>query len=197
MGLQFTLEAPEDMEVQNELATMGEAQIGKLAVTMLTSGIYMSDTNTSHLTMNDALNSFLQGQISNIAGNALKTIDMSMGMTSVADKSGGTHTDYSFSFSKRLFNNRLSVSVGGRYSSASASSSSETALDNVSLEYRLNSSASKLLRLQYIRNKRDYIEGEMSVYSGTVMFKKKMDSLRELFRKVAYEKQKVTQTASK
>ena len=182
MGLQFILEAPEDMTVQNEIDAMGEAQEGKLAVAMLTSGIYMAESNTSSISMNDALNSFLQGQISNIAGNALKTVDVSMGMANVADMSGASYTDYSFSFAKRFWNNRVSVAVGGRYSTAgNAGHSSNAALDNVSLEYRLDSSASKLLRLNYQRNKQDYIEGYVSEYSGGIMLKKKMSALRELF----------------
>lgn len=182
MGLQFILEAPEDMTVQNELDGMGEAQVGKLAVAMLTSGIYMAESNTSSISMNDALNSFLQGQISNIAGDALKTIDVSMGMSNVADASGASYTDYSFSFAKRFWNNRVSVAVGGRYSSAGgAGHNSEAALDNVSLEYRLDSSASKLLRLNYQRNKMDNIEGYVSEYSGGIMLKKKMNALKELF----------------
>ncbi|MDO5447625.1 MAG: translocation/assembly module TamB domain-containing protein, partial [Prevotellaceae bacterium] len=182
MGLQFILEAPEDMTVQNELAEMGETAVGKLAVAMLTSGIYMAESNTSNVSINDALNSYLQGQISNIAGNALKTVDVQMGMTNVADETGASYMDYSFSFAKRFWNNRVSVAVGGRYStSGNTSHNSGAALDNVSLEYRLNTNASKLLRLNYQRNKLDYIEGYVSEYSGGIMLKKKMNALRELF----------------
>ena len=54
----------------------------KLAVTMLVTGIYMSESNTGGkgFDTNSMLNSFLQSEINKIAGNALKTIDINFGM---------------------------------------------------------------------------------------------------------------------
>lgn len=183
LGLQFIIDAPEDNEVSSELASMDEAQRGKIAVTMLTSGMYLSGNSTSQLSMNDALNSFLQGQITNIAGSALKTIDVSMGVQNMSNSSGSSYTDYSFSFAKRFWNNRVSVVVGGRYSTGgNTGQSSQAALDNVSLEYRLNNTASQVLKLSYVHNKRDYLEGLLDEYSGGIMLKKKLDNLLDLFK---------------
>ena len=50
--------------------------------------------------MNNALNSFLQSEISNIAGKAL---DISLGMETVDNaEDGGKRTDYNFQFAKRI-----------------------------------------------------------------------------------------------
>ena len=73
MGLAFIIDAPEDLEVQNQLNTMGTEARGKVAVTMLTTGMYLVDGNTRGFSMNSALSSFLQSQINGIAGNALRT----------------------------------------------------------------------------------------------------------------------------
>ena len=85
MGLEFTLDAPEDMQLHGELQTMGREQRGKLAVTMLTTGMYLADGNTKPFSMNSALSSFLSSEISNLTGNALRTLDLSFGMDNSTD----------------------------------------------------------------------------------------------------------------
>ena len=79
MGLEFTIEAPEDLNIQNQLASMSAEQRGKAAVTMMATGMYMTDETMmsgSGFKANNALNAFLQSEIQNIAGSALKTIDI-------------------------------------------------------------------------------------------------------------------------
>lgn len=115
MGLEFTLDAPEDMSLHNELQAMSVEQRGKLAVTMLTTGMYLADGNTGGFSMNSALSSFLQSEINSITGNALRTLDLSFGIDNSTDASGNMHTDYSFKFAKRFWNNRLKIIVGGKY----------------------------------------------------------------------------------
>lgn len=108
LGLAFTLSAPEDASVQDQLTAMTPEERGKLAVTMLVTGMYMAEGNsTGGFNMNNALNSFLQSEISNIAGKAL---DISLGMETVDNaEDGGKRTDYNFQFAKR-FGTTVSVS---------------------------------------------------------------------------------------
>src|SRR5574344_306653 len=183
MGLEFTLEAPEDMTIQNELATMGTAQRGKLAVTMLTTGMYLADGNTSAFSMNSALNSFLQNEISNIAGSALKTMDLSVGMDNSTSSDGKSHTDYSFKFAKRFWNNKLSIIIGGKVSSGSSQQTQENQsfIDNVSFEYRLDQTAMRYVRLFYDKNSDDLLEGRIIEYGGGVVLRRKMNKFGELF----------------
>jgi hypothetical protein len=119
MGVQFIIEAPEDYAVNTDLASMSAEERGKIAVTMLTTGMYIADGNTGGFSMNNALSSFLQSEINNIAGSALKTIDLSVGVDNSTDATGASHTDYSFKFAKRFFDNRLRVEIGGVVSSGS------------------------------------------------------------------------------
>jgi autotransporter translocation and assembly factor TamB len=55
MGLEFVIDAPEDMTISNQLQSMTKEGRGKVAVTMLTTGMYLADGNTSGFTMNSAL----------------------------------------------------------------------------------------------------------------------------------------------
>ena len=165
MGLEFTLDAPEDMQLHNELQTMSVEQRGKLAVTMLTTGMYLADGNTNGFSMNSALNSFLQSEINNITGNALRTLDFSIGLDNTTDASGNMHTDYSFKFAKRFWNNRLKISIGGSVSTgANIQQQNRSFFDNVTFEYRLDDTANKYVKLYYENNVYDWLDGYTQEY---------------------------------
>ena len=184
MGLKFIISAPDDMSVQNQLASMSEEQRGKIAVTMLTTGMYLTDGNTSAFSMNNALSSFLQSEINQIASSAMKTMDVSVGVDNSTSATGGQHTDYSFKFAKRFWNNRMKIIVGGSVSTGSdIERSNNTFFDNVSFEYRLDKSSNKNLRMFYERDSYDLLEGEVSEYGVGFVFRKRMRHFMDLFRK--------------
>ncbi|MDD7319317.1 MAG: translocation/assembly module TamB domain-containing protein [Prevotella sp.] len=184
MGLQFVISAPEDMAVQNDLNMMSEEEQGKLAVAMLTTGMYIADGNTSALNMNNALSSFLQSGINNIAGNALRTLDFSIGFDNAFDASGAMHTDYSFRFAKRFWNNRLRVVVGGKISTSSDMTDRDQAFfDNVTLEYRMSQTSNKYLKMFYRHGAYDWLEGENSEYGVGFIWRRKVNHFSELFRR--------------
>ena len=183
MGLEFTLDAPEDMSVHNELQTMSVEQRGKLAVTMLSTGMYMADGNTSAFSMNSALSSFLNSEIDQITGSALRTLDLSFGMDNTTDASGTTHTDYSFKFAKRFWNNRMKVVVGGKVSTgADVQNRSNSFFDNVSLEYRLDDTANKYLSLFYENNSYDWLDGYTQKYGGGFIWRRTLQNFSDIIR---------------
>ena len=181
MGLEFTIEAPEDQTVSGELATMSKEERGKMAVAMLTTGMYLADGNTGSFSMNSALSSFLQSEINSIAGSALKTLDLSVGIDNSTDASGTMHTDYSFKFAKRFFNNRLKIELGGKVSSGHSEDmgggDNHSFFDNVTMEYRLNQDATQNLKLFYKQNVYDWLEGYTGEYGLGFVWRRKLNSL--------------------
>lgn len=183
MGLQFIIDAPEDMTLHNELQTMSVEERGKLAITMLTTGMYLADGNTSGFTLNSALSSFLQNQINNISGNALRTLDVSFGLDNTVDATGAMHTDYSFKFAKRFWNNRLRIVVGGKISSGNVDPNRDNSFfNNVSFEYRLNETANQYLRLFYERDSYDWLEGYVPQFGVGFLWKRKLNHFKDIFR---------------
>ena len=184
MGVQFIIEAPEDYAVNTDLASMSAEERGKIAVTMLTTGMYIADGNTGGFSMNNALSSFLQSEINNIAGSALKTIDLSVGVDNSTDATGATHTDYSFKFAKRFFDNRLRVEIGGIVSSGSnaAMGQKQSFFDNVTMEYRLNQNGTQNLKIFYKQNVYDWLEGYTSEYGIGFVWRRKLDNFWDIFR---------------
>lgn len=182
MGLEFTLEAPEDMNVQNELASMSVEQRGRLAVTMLATGMYLSNNNAGSFSTSNALNAYLQSEISKISGRALSTIDLSIGMENSTSASGSNQTDYSFQFAKRFWGNRISVIVGGKVSTGEdVENTGETLIDNVSVEYRLDNSATRYVKVFYDKSYESLLEGEITEMGAGLVLRKKMSRLGELF----------------
>ena len=183
MGVVFTLDAPEDMQLHSELQSMSVEQRGKLAVTMLTTGMYLADGNTQPFSMNSALSSFLNSEISNITGNALRTLDLSFGVDQSLDGTGQTHTDYSFKFVKRFLNNRLKIAVGGKVSSgAELQQRNKSFFDNVSLEYRLDDTANKYLTLFFQNNSYDWLDGYTQKYGGGFIWRRRIQRFTDIFR---------------
>ena len=183
MGLEFTLEAPEDLTISNQLATMSTEERGKVAVTMLATGMYLTDEGSMNgFSGANALNSFLQTQISAINSKALSTIDLNFGVDNTSTASGASQTDYSFSFAKRFWGNRISIVIGGKVSSGSeAQNTGQSIIDNVSVEYRLDKSATRYVRLYYDRNTESLMEGEIMEMGAGIVFRKKSTRLGELF----------------
>lgn len=182
MGLQFLVEAPEDMYVQNELASMSKEERGKVAVSLLATGMYFTSSNKSNFKANNALNAFLQSEIQNIAGNALKTIDLSVGVEGSTSASGNAQTDYSFQFAKHLWNDRVTFKIGGKVTAGSeAMAENQSFIDNISLEYRVGKGSSRNLRLFYDHDTVDPLEGTYSTAGGGLVLRKKTKTFGEIF----------------
>lgn len=185
MGLQFTIDAPEDAVVKDELSGYTDEEKNKLAVALLATGMYLSPSNTSGSASNNALNSFLQSEINNLTGKALNSVvDVSVGIDNTTYANGETGTDYSFKFSKRFFSDRLTVIVGGRVSSSNSVNQSTSAgsfIDDVSLEWRLDDSATRYIHLFHGRDYNNIMEGVLEKNGIGLLLRKKVDKVTDLF----------------
>lgn len=183
MGLKFIIDSPENQSIADELKMMSESERSKTAVTMLTTGMYITSGNTSSFSMNSALNAFLQSEINNIAGSALRTLDVSFGMDRSTEEDGTIHTDYTFKFAKRFWNNRLNISVGGRISTGPEfTGQNKSFFDNVEMQYRLSDTSNQYMTLFYKHSVYDFLEGYVGQYGGGYMWKKKAQTLKEIFK---------------
>ena len=186
-GIQFIISAPNDMTMQDELNTMSIEERGKIAVMMLASGMYLSGGNTSDFSMNSALSSFLNSEINNIAGSAMRSLGLDLGMSvdNSTNASGALHTDYNFKFAKRFFNNRLSFTIGGKVSSGAEmenAGNNDSFFNNVELQYRLNEGASQYIRAFYNNNTYDWLEGLVGEYGVGFMWRRKLQHFKDIFR---------------
>ena len=183
MGLEFIIDAPEDQSVQNELAASSAEDRNKLAVGMLATGMYLSNSNGKGLAAGNALSGFLEDEINKIAGNALSTmVNVSVGVGQTVREDGSRRTDYSFQFSRKFFSDRLNVIIGGKVSSDNSTTRRESGayIDNVSLEWRLDNGGTQYIRLFHEKDYSSLIEGELDRNGVGVVLRKKVDNLSEL-----------------
>lgn len=184
MGIEFIIEAPEDAQMRNELSMKSEEERSKLAVSMLASGMYL-DSNVGNFAMNSALASFLQTEVNKITGSAFRSmgLDLTANMESTTDATGSLHTDYTFKFSKRVLNNRLRISMGGKVSTGATTAEENGAyFDNFSLEYRLNQKETQYLKLYYEREAYDWLEGNISEFGGGFSWRRKLRHFKDIFK---------------
>lgn len=187
LSFAFDVSAPEDATVQNELTAMGAEERGKQALYIMVMKTYLGTGpigggGGAKLNMGSALNSVLSSQINELMGN-IKGANLSFGIEDhdVTD-TGGKRTDYSFSYSQRFFNNRFQIVIGGKVSQGeNATNDAESFIDNISLEYRLDRTGTRYVRLFYDKNYESVLEGEITETGVGLVLRKKLDKLSELF----------------
>lgn len=184
-GIEFIIRSPNDITIQDQLNTMTIEGRGKVAITMLVSGMYLTGNNMAEFSMNNALSSYLQNEINNITGTAMRSMGLDLGMSinNTTTATGGIHTDYNFRFSKRLWNNRLRVIVGGKVSTGEEimAQKDNNFFNKVEIEYRLNKNASQYLRLFYNNNTYDWLDGIIGEYGVGFSWRRKLSHFSDIF----------------
>ena len=132
--------------------------------------------------MGAALNSVLQSQINSLAGG-IKGANISVGVEDrTSAETGDTQKGFSFRYSQRFFNDRVQLVIGGIVSTgANATNDAESFIDNISLEYRLDTSGTRYVRVFYDKNYESVLDGEITETGVGLVLRRKMDRLGELF----------------
>lgn len=182
--LTFDLDAPEELSVQNALTTMTPEERGKQAIGLMATGIYLAGGGSgAKMSFDSALSSLLQSQINKAAGTLLRGTDINIGMEMHDGSSGAAYTDYTYSFSRRFYNDRIRVVVGGKIQSGNVPSNQEqTLIDNVALEYQLDKAGEQYLRLYHKRITDNVLEGEHTETGAGYLIKRKLNRPADLFR---------------
>ena len=199
LGIDFTMSAPENSVIQSQLNTLDRETLNRYAVAMIITGTYLG--GRQGVTATNALSSFLDAKINEISGTAIKNFDVNIGINDGLNaETGNSYTSYSFSFSKRFFNDRITVVIGGEVNSGDRpekTSGNNTFINNVSLEWKLNEAGNRYIRIFYDKNYQSLLEGEITETGIGYVYKRKLNSLKELFtfkRKNRKNKQDRTET---
>ncbi|RZL15275.1 MAG: translocation/assembly module TamB, partial [Pedobacter sp.] len=123
-------------------------------------------TSTSSLAR-QSVSKLLTEQLNNLASDLIKGVDINLGVNSSEDYSSGTlenRTDLEVGLSKRLLNDRLTISVGSTFGiegSRPANQSSSNIAGNINVEYLLSADGRYRLRF-YRRNETEaVVEGQI------------------------------------
>ncbi|MFC4666413.1 translocation/assembly module TamB domain-containing protein [Falsiporphyromonas endometrii] len=197
LNLRFDLSAPDDLDMQTQINSMSVEERGKQAIGLMATGMYLGSSSSGKMNFNNALSSLIQKELSNVTNKLLEGSDLSIGMENSADgdfmKNGSS--DITYSFSKRLFNDRMKVIVGGKVQTGNAvSANDQSFIDNISVEYRLDQAGNHYIKIFHQKNNDNIFEGEISETGIGYVIKRKLNRLGELFN---FRKRKPTPVSEK
>lgn len=200
MGLSFVMSSPENPTIQEQLNALDTETMNRYAVTMMLTGAYAG--SNKGMTVSNALNSFLDAKINDIAGTAMRSMSVNVGINDVTNaETGNSYKNYSFSFSKRFWNDRVTLNVGGEVNSGDAPERSNSFINNASIEWKVSESGNRFLKLFYDKNYESILEGEITETGLGYVYKRKLSKLKELFsfstKKKKEEEKKKTEQESR
>jgi len=188
MNVAFDLSTDDDITVQNELQSMSSEQRANQAMNLLLYGVYSGSGTSANANLSgNALYSFLTSQLNTWAAGAIKGVDLSFGMDQydrTLDGSTATTTNYSYTVSKSLLDDRFKIVVGGKYSTDANvdENFAQNLISDISFEYLLNDAGSMYVRLFRHTGYESILEGEITQTGVGFVVKRKIRRLIDIFR---------------
>jgi hypothetical protein len=184
MEITFDLAAPNDPEINNRLLGLAPEQRSTQALELLVFNRYTGPGTTSRIDFGNPLNSLIESELNRWARSALPGVDMNFGLQTVADaRTGGEHTDFSYSVSHNFFNDRVRITVGGRVSTdATSQDLTDDIMSDISVEYRLAARDNMFVRLFRNNTRPSILEGEVVETGVGFVMRRRLNRLGDLFR---------------
>lgn len=182
LSLYFDLSSPG--ELQSDIASLTQEERSSQAMSLLLYGTYSGPGATGKVDANNPLNDFIAREINEWTRNNFKGVDITVGLDDVDDAFGGSHIDYSYEVSKRLFSDRVKITIGGSLSDDKNpyTTSEDNFIEDIEIEYRLTKRDNMLLKAFRHNTKESILEGEVVETGGGFVLRKKVNSLREIFK---------------
>jgi hypothetical protein len=159
----FFLEAPDDETITHELSTLDEDTREGIAAVLLTTGMYMGESNVaaqkSGYSLSSIINSRLNAAMANSKMGNKIDIDISSGQTNHA---AGKTNDMNIAISKSLFHDKMRLTVGSTISDNPEVNKANGLFSLISADFKLTPSGNVLLRMFSQRDYDNIFEGELN-----------------------------------
>lgn len=138
----------------------------------------------------------LTQQLSNLSEKYVNFVDLDLGVNSFEDYSSGQQqgrTQLQLGVSKQLFNEKITVRVGGNVDLEGEKASQNTANDvagNLSIDYRLTEDGRYKLEASRENQYENPIEGELTKTAAGVVYTRNFNTFKQLFSKPKSEQEK-------
>ena len=182
VSVQFLLEAPTDAVIQSQLTAMGEEERGKQAASLLVTGVYLASGNMGNMDVGAALSSLLQRELKNMIGSLLGDVPFSIDVNYYDGEQGvGQRVDYIARFYKRFYNERISTTLGLRYSTDDPIYGNRFILDDISAGYLLDTDGSRSVNIFRSKDYENMFEGEIAKIGASFSIRRKVKSFKDFF----------------
>lgn len=190
LDITFDLTAEGDITIQNQLAAMTPEERSREAMNMMIYGTYSGPGTVAKSNASDnAINNFVENELNQWSRKHLKNMDLTFGINTynqVSEAGESKKTDYSYQFSKRLFNNKVRVKVGGRISTdndPAAGGVEENLVDDIAIEYVFGKNPNFFLKLFRHTGYESVLEGEVTQTGIGVVLRKNFQKFMDIFRR--------------
>lgn len=182
----FDLSAPNDMVIQNQLATFSQEERTRQALNLLIYNTYTAPGAAKSGTGGNVANNALYSLVENELNKYTKKIGLTVGVDSYNTDENTVQRDFTYEFSKQLFNDRVRVKIGGRVSTDNNESQGNNIQDNlvddISLEYVLTKKRNLFLKVFRHSNYESVLDGEVTQTGVGVVWRKSFRKFKDLFK---------------
>ena len=126
------------------------------------------------------INNVITQQLNGLANRYIKFVEVDFGLNTYANNDNNSQSDFRVSVRKRFLNDRLVISLDGKTTTETGTeqSSSQTYLDNVTVEYALTPNGRFKIKLYNQRDYDDFIGGTAVKLGGALVFSKDFNGAR-------------------
>lgn len=183
----FDMSAPNDMVIQNQLATFSPEERSRQALNLLIYNTYTAPGAASSTANANLANNALYGFVENELNKYTRRAGLTVGFDSYNTEENTTRTDVTYQFSKQLFNDRVRVKIGGRISTDGSegqggSSLQDNLVDDISIEYVLTKKRNLYAKVFRHSNYESVLDGEVVQTGGGIVWRKNFRKFKDLFK---------------
>jgi translocation and assembly module TamB len=187
MGVVFTI-STSDQYLMSIINTMSPEEQMRQAITILLfESIDLPGISTSSDYVSEQVNQMVAAQLNSLTKTTIKGIDISFGLDTYTQgtASGGeqTKTSLSYEVRKNLLNDRAKIEFSGIVSDVNQSKNANTSLNNFSFEYRIDSAATKFLKVYNEHSYEDVFEGDVVKTGIGFTYSRNYPSLGDIWRR--------------
>jgi hypothetical protein len=184
----FKINTPDQylMSIINTLSP--EEQMKQAITVLLFENIDLPGISTNTAYMTEQVNQLVASQLNQLTKTTISGVDISFGIDSYVEATEGggeqTKTSLSYEVRKGLMNERGQIEVSGRLNDLNNQpGTSDLSINNVSFEYRLDSAATKYLKVYNEHTYEDVFEGEVISTGIGIRYRKRYSMLRDIWKR--------------
>jgi hypothetical protein len=138
--------------------------------------------------MSQQVSQLLASQLNELAKSTIQGVDISFGIDTytAATESGGeeTKTSLSYEVRKSFLNDRAQIEFSGRFDDLTQQQgNTDMSMNNLSFEYRLDSAASKFLKVYNEHSYEDVFTGEIVKTGVGFTYRKRYQYFKDIWRR--------------
>jgi hypothetical protein len=188
MDVLFTISTPDQylMSIINTLSP--DEQMRQAITILLFENIDLPGISSTTSYITEQVNQMVASQLNQLTKTTIKGVDISFGIDTYTKSTGSggqtTETSLSYELKRSMLNNRGQIEVSGRLNDlTNQPAASNLSLNNLSFEYRLDSAATKFLKVYNERTYEDVFEGEVIKTGIGITYRKNYSTLRDIWKR--------------